>query len=93
MANIDLGNVPGMKQAPATVGQLPNPAKPSGIPPYGTGGLPSNWHTVVLWFLGAIAMLALADPAPGIATALLIVIIISVLLQNWDVYKTYLGLK
>ena len=84
-----------------TVGfpNVANPAKSSGIPPFTTGspsttnGLPSNWHTVVLWVLGAIAMLALADPAPGIATALMLVIILGVLLQNWDVYKAYLGLK
>lgn len=52
-----------------------------------------SWHIVVLWFLGAVALLALADPAPGIATALVLLIILGVLLNNWDVYKNYLGIK
>jgi len=55
--------------------------------------MPTNWHTVVLWFLGAIALLALADPAPNIATALVLLIILGTLLNNWDTYKTYLGIK
>lgn len=89
---MDLSTVAGMKQQP--LNEQPNPAKPSGIPAWSsTNGLPSNWHTVVLWILGAIAMLALADPAPGIATALMLVIILGVVIQNWEIYKTYLGLK
>jgi len=59
----------------------------------GGASMPTNWHTVVLWFLGAIALLALADPAPNIATALVLLIILGTLLNNWDTYKTYLGIK
>jgi hypothetical protein len=56
-------------------------------------GTSTTWHTVVLWFLGGIALLALADPAPQIATALVGLIILGTLLQNWGIYKTYLGIK
>jgi hypothetical protein len=56
-------------------------------------GTNTTWHTVVLWFLGAVALLALADPAPGIATALVLLIILGTLLNNWSTYKSYLGLK
>jgi len=56
-------------------------------------GTSTTWHTVVLWFLGGIALLALADPAPGIATALVALIILGVLLNNWSIYATYLGLQ
>lgn len=52
-----------------------------------------SWHIVVLWFLGAVALLALADPAPQIATALVLLIILGVLLNNWNIYKSYLGIK
>ncbi len=51
-----------------------------------------TWHQVVLWFLGAVAMLALADPAPRIAIALMLIIILLVLLKNWPTYQSYLGL-
>jgi uncharacterized membrane protein len=53
----------------------------------------TTWHSVVLWFLGGIALLALADPAPGIATGLILLIILGLLLNNWAVYKHYLGLS
>lgn len=53
----------------------------------------STWHMAVLWFLGAIALIALADPAPNIATAFILLIILGVILNNWPVYKAYLGLK
>jgi hypothetical protein len=56
-------------------------------------GTSTSWHTVVLWFLGAIALLALADPAPQIASALVGLIILGTLLQNWSIYKSYLGIK
>lgn len=56
-------------------------------------GTNTPWHMVVLWFLGGVALLALADPAPGIATALVLLIILGTLLNNWSVYKTYLGIK
>lgn len=50
------------------------------------------WHTAILWILGGIALLALAEPAPRIAIMLLFIIILLVLLNNWTVYKTYLGM-
>ena len=53
----------------------------------------STWHMGVLYFLGAIALIALADPAPQITTALVLLIILGVILNNWPVYKSYLGLK
>ena len=59
----------------------------------GAFGTSTPWHVVVLWFLGGVALLALADPAPGIATALVLVIILGVFLNNWSTYKNYLGLK
>lgn len=52
----------------------------------------TSWHVVVLWFLGAIALLALADPAPQIATGIVIILILGALLNNWPIYRTYLGL-
>lgn len=55
-------------------------------------GTSTPWHIVVLWFLGAVALLALADPAPNIATGLVLVIILGTLLNNWDTYKAYLGI-
>jgi hypothetical protein len=56
-------------------------------------GTATSWHHVVLWFLGGVAMLALADPAPTLATGLMIVLILGTLLNNWPVYKKYVGLK
>jgi hypothetical protein len=56
-------------------------------------GTTTSWHQVVLWFLGAIALLALASPAPNIATMIVVLLIVAVLLTNWSVYKSYLGLK
>lgn len=56
-------------------------------------GTNTSWHSVVLWFLGAIALLALADPAPNVATLIVVILIVAVLLTNWSVYKSYLGLK
>lgn len=56
-------------------------------------GTNTPWHHVVLWFLGGVALIALADPAPGIATALVLLIIMGTLLNNWSIYKTYLGIK
>lgn len=56
-------------------------------------GTSTSWHQVVLWFLGAIALLALAAPAPNIATMIVVLLLVAVLLTNWTVYKSYLGLK
>ena len=52
-----------------------------------------TWHTAVLWFLGAMALIALASPAPGIATLIVIILIIGLLLVHWqDTYAKFLGL-
>ena len=56
-------------------------------------GTTTPWHVVVLWFLGAMALLALADPAPNAATMIVLILIMLVLLKNWPVYQSYLGLK
>ena len=47
---------------------------------------------MVLWFLGAMALLALASPAPKIATWIVVLIILAVVLNNWPSYKAKLGL-
>lgn len=54
-------------------------------------GTSVSWHVIVLWFLGAMAMLALASPAPRIATMIMVILIFATLLKNWPVYKSYLG--
>ena len=57
-------------------------------------GTSTSWHQVVLWFLGAVALLALAEPAPNIATMIVLLIIAGQLLAHWDdTYKGYLGIK
>jgi hypothetical protein len=56
-------------------------------------GTTTSWHTVVLWFLGGVALLALADPAPKIATGLVLLLILGILLTNWPTYAAYLGLS
>ena len=75
---------------PNTIGLAGATKKPDSTTVAGTT---TSWHTVVLWFLGAVALLALADPAPQIATVLVLLIILGTLLNNWPIYKTYLGLK
>jgi hypothetical protein len=53
-----------------------------------------TWHTAVLWFLGAMALIALASPAPGIATLIVLILIAGLLLAHWsDTYAPFLGLK
>jgi hypothetical protein len=57
-------------------------------------GSSPNWHTAVLWFLGAMALLALASPAPNIATLVVVILIVGLLLAHWkDTYAPFLGLK
>lgn len=71
------------------------PAVPRNAPATGSNSVPgttSSWHTVVLWFLGAMALLALASPAPNIATMIVVLLIVGALLQNWSIYGSYLGL-
>jgi hypothetical protein len=58
------------------------------------GNASPDWHTAVLWFLGAMAMLALASPAPNIATLVMIILIVGLLVNHWnDTYAPFLGLK
>ena len=85
MANIPAGG--GSSSTPPTK-KPTTPATASVV-----AGTNTPWHQVVLWFLGAVALIALADPAPGIATALVLLIIMGTLLNNWSIYKTYLGIK
>ena len=62
----------------------------------GTGhdvpGTSISWHIVVLWFLGAMALLALAAPAPNVATLIVVILIVGTLLNNWSTYRAYLGI-
>ena len=47
---------------------------------------------VILWIVGALALIALAGPAPNIATWLLVIIIVGLVLAHWkDTYAAYLG--
>ncbi len=77
----------GLADKAKTATKLPQPSTTT------VEGTSTSWHTVVLWFLGAVALLALADPAPGVATALISLIILGTLLNNWSIYKAYLGIK
>ena len=52
----------------------------------------TSWHVVLLWFLGALALLALASPAPSIATMIVLILIAGILLTNWPTYASILGL-
>lgn len=53
-----------------------------------------NWHTAVLWFVGAMALLALASPAPNIATMIVVILIVGIVLAHWsDTYAPFLNLK
>ena len=52
-----------------------------------------TWHTAILWFLGAMALIALASPAPNLATMLVVVLIVGLLVAHWkDTYAPFLGL-
>lgn len=52
----------------------------------------TDWHKALLWFLGGVLLIALAGPAPNISTMLLLIIIVGVLLGNWNDYAKFLGL-
>lgn len=46
---------------------------------------------VILWLIGAGALIALANPAPGIATMIIVLIIVGLILYHWqDTYSQYL---
>jgi hypothetical protein len=53
---------------------------------------PDN-QKALLWFLGAVLLIAIAGPAPNISTLLLVIIIVYVLLKNWSVYAQFLNIK
>lgn len=63
--------------------------QPSGTPPPNNNttilGLPSN-KEFFLWAISAIALIALADPAPNMAVFLAWILIVSVVLMNSTVY-------
>lgn len=54
------------------------------------GGLASISHTAILWVLGSIALIALAGPAPVLATMITVLLIVGRLLTSWPVYAAYL---
>lgn len=74
----------------ANVPNIQGGAQTQPSPP--VAGTSVSWHVVVLWFLGAVALLALAEPAPTLATGIVVLLILGTLLNNWPVYKSYLGL-
>lgn len=53
--------------------------------------LTPDWHLAVIWFLGAVALIALAKPAPNVATLIVVILIVLVLLGNWKTYSSFLG--
>lgn len=46
---------------------------------------------VFLWILGALALVALAGPAPNIATLIVVILIAGLLLAHWEDYAKYLA--
>lgn len=50
----------------------------------------SGAKEVILWILGALALIALAGPAPNVATLVVVVLIAGILLANWKIYAAYL---
>jgi hypothetical protein len=82
--------------SPTTTGGTTPTSSNLGTTPTGTNSLPSNateWHKALLWFLGAVVMLAIAGPAPTIATMILVILIVGTVLTNWKDYKMFLGMK
>lgn len=50
-----------------------------------------NAQHVLLWMLGALLLIALAGPAPDIATLLVVILIAGLVLAHWnDTYSKYL---
>jgi hypothetical protein len=46
---------------------------------------------VFLWIVGALALIALASPAPDIATLLVIILIAGLVLAHYQDYVKYFG--
>lgn len=53
--------------------------------------MPANIKQVVYWIVAALALIALADPYPDVATMLAILLIAGVLLTHWKTYVSYIG--
>jgi hypothetical protein len=70
-----------------------HPSYSSGLTSSTPINLTPDWHLAVIWFLGAVALIALAKPAPGIATMIVVILIVLVLLGNWKTYSTFLGFQ
>ena len=52
----------------------------------------STSREVILWIIGALALIALAGPAPNVATWLVVLLIVGLVLTHWqDTYAAYLG--
>ena len=49
----------------------------------------STWHWLILYGAGILALLALADPYPAIATWIVVLLIALVLLSNWPTYQQF----
>jgi hypothetical protein len=45
---------------------------------------------VLLWSLGGLGLVALAKPAPGIATMLVLILIAGLVLGHWSEYSVFL---
>lgn len=52
----------------------------------------TQWHQVLLWFLGAVVILAIAYPAPQTAIMIMLILIVLTLLVNWKTYAGFLGI-
>jgi hypothetical protein len=72
---------------------MATPLELGGAPAPTVSGTNVSWHLVVLWFLGGVALIALAEPAPTISTGIVLLLIAGLLLNNWSTYKSALGLS
>lgn len=52
-------------------------------------GFGTTWHWLILYGAGILALLALADPYPAIATWIVVLLIALVLLTNWQTYLQF----
>jgi hypothetical protein len=46
-----------------------------------------------LWGVASVALIALAAPYPDLATGLVVLLIVGVLLNNWQTYTSLLNAK
>jgi hypothetical protein len=73
--------------------QTVTPSGGSGLTNSQPLSLTPDWHLAVIWFLGAVALIALAKPAPQVATLIVVILIVLVLLGNWSTYASFLGFQ